>query len=46
MNAVEESRYWLEQAKLQFDKASSHIKLGADMVEVSRRLLEEEGSDA
>jgi hypothetical protein len=46
MNVKEESKYWLEQAKIQFDKASSHEQLGLDMVEISRRLLREEGSDA
>jgi hypothetical protein len=46
MNAKEESRYWLEQAKFQFEKASSHVQIGVDMLEISLRLLREEGSDA
>ncbi len=46
MDAREESRYWLEQAKFQFEKASNHVQVGVDMVEISRRLLREEGSDA
>lgn len=40
MNAMEESRYWLEQAKLQLDKAQSHHEIALDMMEISRRIME------